>query len=200
MKLVQSIPECNIFFSEMVKYFRNGSETLPKWLKTWVFKLFWEQLQDRDAVAHFWSSPHPMFGRFRLVPYSTVANLINQLDDQLFNSLPKQPEGPVRSKSPKKSKDKPGSSSTSSSNVALASSKPTPQTTLTDQPPADNPLEEPNIWTTILKLEGRVHQNKVSEGFQYWLRKNIDSSLFEVQKCSLLPLYTPRKLILKKCI
>ena len=134
-----------------------------------------------------------MFGGFRLILYSTVLSCINQLDDQLYNTLPKQPDPKQpdpKLKPPKKPKEKSGSSSTSSSgssSVAGSTSKPTPQTTLTDHPPADNPLEEANIWTTIPKLEGRVHENKVSEGFQNWLRKNIDCSLFKVQIFSLLP-------------
>ena len=48
-------------------------------------------------------------------------------------------------------------------------------------PPAHNQLAEPNIWCEILKLEGRHHENKVAEGFLTWLKKTIDSSLFEVQ-------------------
>ena len=53
---------------------------------------------------------------------------------------------------------------------------------LTPPLPADNPLEEPNIWCEILKFEGHHHENKVAEGFQTWLKKTIDSSLFEVQR------------------
>ena len=54
------------------------------------------------------------------------------------------------------------------------SSAPKPQTTLSDTPPpADNPLEEPNIWCEILKFEGHHHENKVAEGFQTWLKKQL---------------------------
>ena len=169
----------------MVKYFRNG-------LKNLVFPIILGKLQDRDAVVQFWSSPHPMFGGFRLVPYGTVANLINQLDDSLYNTLPEQPEDPPLKKSPKKQpKDK-------SSSMSSGSSKPTAQTTLTDQPPENNPLEEPNIWATILKLEGRSHENKVAEGFQNWLRKNLDASLFEVQKCLFITYVYTRNCTLKE--
>ena len=126
-----------------------------------------------------------MFGGFRLVPYATVASVVNQLDDRIFNTLPQQPE--PKSKPP--SKSKPQKEKTTSESGAGAkptpetsSTKPTPHTTLTDQPPENNPLEEPNIWATILKLEGRVHENKVAEGFQNWLRRSLDCSLFEVQK------------------
>ena len=136
-----------------------------------------------------------MFGGFRLVPYSAVASVINQLDDRVYNTLPEQPQGETsKSTSPKKQqKDKSSITSSGSkdkSSTSSGSTKPSPQITLSDQPPDNNPLEEPNIWATILKLEGRVHENKVAEGFQNWLRKNLDSSLFEVQKCILLHLYT----------
>ena len=183
-------------FSETVKYFRNG-------LKNLVFPIILGKLQDRDAVAWFWSSPHPMFGGFRLVPYGTVANLINQLDDNLYNTLPEQPEGPPLKNSPKKQpKDKssstPSGSKDKSSSTSSGSSKPTAQTTLTDQPPENNPLEEPNIWATILKLEGRSHENKVAEGFQNWLRKNLDASLFEVQKCLFITYVYTRNCTLKE--
>ena len=141
-------------------------------------------------MAQFWASPHPMFGGFRLVPYSAVASVINQLDDRVYNTLLEQPQGePSKSTSPKKQqKDKSSITSSGSkdkSSTSSGSTKPSPQITLSDQPPDKNPLEEPNIWATILKLEGRVHENKVAEGFQNWLRKNLDSSLFEVQKCIL---------------
>ena len=157
-----------------------------------------------------------MFGGFRLVPYGTVANLINQLDDNLYNTLPEQPEGPPLKKSQKKQpKDKSSStqsgSKDKSSSTSSGSSKPTAQTTLTDQPPENNPLEEPNIWATILKLEGRSHiwatilklegrshENKVAEGFQNWLRKNLDASLFEVQKCLFITYVYTRNCTLKE--
>ena len=145
------------------------------------------ELQDRDAVQRFWASPHPMFGGFRLVPYATVASVVNGLDDRIFNTLPEQPQPKVSGSKPP-SKSKPAkekttsSSSTSEPGASGTTSKPTPHTKLTDQPPENNPLEEPNIWATILKLEGRVHENKVAEGFQNWLRKTLDSSLFEVQE------------------
>ena len=132
------------------------------------------------------------------MPYSAVASVINQLDDRVYNTLPEQPEGePSKSRSPKKQqKDKSSITSSGSkeskdkSSTSSGSTKPSPQITLSDQPPDNNPLEEPNIWATILKLEGRVYENKIAEGFQNWLRKNLDSSLFEVQKCILLHLYT----------
>ena len=95
----------------------------------------------------------------------------NNLKNNLL-SLPKKTTEPTPSQETGSSKQQPPSTS----------SAPKPQTTLSDIPPADNPLEEPNIWCEILKLEGHHHENKVAEGFQTWLKKTIDSSLFEVQR------------------
>ena len=59
---------------------------------------------------------------------------------------------------------------------------PNPRQLYLTPPPAENPIEEPNIWCEILKLDGHLHENKMAEGFQTWLKKTIDSSLFEVQR------------------
>ena len=111
-----------------------------------------------------------------------MSSIVNNLDDIKYNTLPKQPQKqPV--KSSKKTTEPTPSQETGSSKQQppSTSSAPKPQTTLSDTPPAHNPLEEPNIWCEILKLEGHHHENKVAEGFQTWLKKTIDSSLFEVQ-------------------
>ena len=128
-------------------------------------------------------SPHAQFGGFRFVPYSSVLALVNDLDDRVYNTLPPQPKP-----KPQAQKGKPSAKKTASQAPVVSGSgtseEPVPRIQLSDTPPDDNPLQEPNVWCSILKLEGRVHQNNVAEGMENWLKKNIDSSLFEVQtKC-----------------
>ena len=48
-------------------------------------------------------------------------------------------------------------------------------------PPPDDPLEEQNIWCEMLLLEGRKTNNRISEGFVWWLDKNLDSTIHEVK-------------------
>ena len=111
-----------------------------------------------------------------------MSSIVNNLNDRKYNTLPKQPQKqPVKS-SKKTTEPTPSQETASSKQPPSTSSATKPQTTLSDTPPADNPLEEPNIWCEILKLEGCHHENKVAEGFQKWLKKTIDSSLFEVQR------------------
>ena len=113
-----------------------------------------------------------MFGGFRLVPYATVASVVNQLDDRIFNTLPEQPE--PKSKPPSKSKPQKTTSESGAGakpTPETSSTKPTPHTTLTDQPPENNPLEEPNIWATILKLEGRSMKTKLLRASRIGLEK-----------------------------
>ena len=93
------------------------------------------------------------FGGFRFVPYSTVSSLVNNLDDQLYNTFPKQPD-PKPSSKGTKPKAPPKTTDVSAPKPS-SSSGATPKTTLSDVPPDDNPIEEPNIWAEILKLEGR---------------------------------------------
>ena len=117
-----------------------------------------------------------------------MGHLVQDLDDKLYNTLPQQPpskSGAKPSREKGGSKAKVPETGESSSTKSSTQDKAKPQQTLSDQPPPDNPLEEPNIWCTILKLEGRQHENAVAEGFQNWLRKNLDCSLFEVlqKKC-----------------
>ena len=132
----------------------------------------------------FWNSPHAQFGGFKLVPYATVSSIVNNLDDQQFNSLPKQPDPKPSKKKPSPKAFPKSSDPSASSSKTSGPGQATPKTILTDAPPPDNPLEEPNIWCEILKLEGRQHENRVAEGFQTWLKKSLDCSLFEVQNTS----------------
>ena len=44
---------------------------------------------------------------------------------------------------------------------------------ISDTPPHHNPIEEPNIWCDIMKLEGRKHSNLVADGFVNWLKKQL---------------------------
>ena len=112
---------------------------------------------------------------------NTVLAKIQDLDEDEFNTLPKQP--PVSTKSKKKTLK-----SSQSSSSGSTSSKPT----------TEDPLEPPNIYCEMLKLEGRVSNNLKAEGLNSWLIKNYDSALYEVQKyflfllsvtCTKIPLY-----------
>ena len=94
------------------------------------------------------------------MPYTTVKRLIENLDDDLYNKLPEQPP---------------------------PSKQPTPSKTTTGaKPPAPTPtddaLEESNVWCEILKLEGRVSNNKIADGFIWWLEKNQDTVIYEVNR------------------
>ena len=99
------------------------------------------------------------------------------------NQLPPQPP----QKSGRKNGSKKSSESTSSSQdqpqqqSSKTREKAPTADVISDTPPPDNPLEEPNIWCEILKLEGRKHSNQVAEGFVHFLKKSIDSTLYEVQ-------------------
>ena len=100
MKLVQSIPECNFFFQNG----KNISETCTKWFrnctKCTFSPTFFKFLEQR-CCSLVLNSPHMQFGGFRLVPYSTVSSLVNNLDDQLYNTFPKQPDPKPSSKGTK---------------------------------------------------------------------------------------------------
>ena len=48
-------------------------------------------IQNPDAVDSYWSKDHPTWSNFRMVPYPTVLRLIDQLSDDKFDTVPKQP-------------------------------------------------------------------------------------------------------------
>ena len=158
------------------------SETRTKWYKMYNFSQFIqifraEMLFSSSGTLHTCNLEG--LGLFHI----QLSSLVNNLDDQLYNTFPKQPYPKPSSKGtkpkpPPKTTDVPAPKPSSSSGA-------TPKTTLSDVPPDDNPIEEANIWAEILKLEGRQWENKVAEGFQTWLKKSIDSSLYEVQNITI---------------
>ena len=148
----------------MLKYLRNDSETVR-------FCTVFYTMQAGEAVEEFWNSSHPHWDNFKLVPYTTVKRLIENLDDDLYNKLPEQPP-PSKQPTPSK-QPKPSSSSASKTSTGAKPPAPTPP---------DDPLEEPNVWCEILKLEGRVSNNKIADGFIWWLEKNQDTVIYEVNR------------------
>ena len=150
------------------------------------FILYFLLFSQPHPVTTFWESDFPTFGGFRSFPYNTVLAKVQDLDEDEFNTLPKQP--PVSTKSRKKN---PKSSQTSSSGMSSSGST-------SSKPTTEDPLEPPNIYCDMLKLEGRVSNNLKAEGLNSWLIKNYDSALYEVQKyflfllsvtCTKIPLY-----------
>ena len=57
-------------------------------------------------MLNFWTSQHPLFGGFRVIPYMTVLSQVNDLDDKVFNTLLAQPLKKKTSTSPGKQKTK----------------------------------------------------------------------------------------------
>ena len=135
---------------------------------------------------NFRASPHPSFGGFQSVPYATVNAIVDKLDDKIYNTLPPQPPLSSTSKSPKNGgrktlkPSKNAAQQTSQATGGGAASKEASKDHISDTPPHDNPIEEPNIWCDIMKLEGKKHSNLVADGFVNWLRKTIDSIVHEV--------------------
>ena len=99
----------------------------------------------------------------------------------MYNTLPPQPPVPSASQSPQNgSKKTPKPSKKPPQQPSQGSSKDSSKDNISDTPPHHNPIEEPNIWCDIMKLEGRKHSNIVADGFVNWLKKTIDSTLHEV--------------------
>ena len=121
--------------------------------------------QGAEAVDVYWNSDHADWDNFRLVPYPTVKRLIDNLDDDLYNTLPTQP--PPRPPAYLLQQQQKQKASTT-----------TPSTSTST--PAEDPLEEQSVWCEVLKLEGRVSNNKKADGFIWWLEKNLDSVVYEV--------------------
>ena len=92
------------------------------------------------------------------------------LDDDKYNRMPPQTPPSIKNKPPPGVKPK---SSAASSSGSTAPSVPPPQ-----PPPEEDPTEDQNVWYEILKLEGRKSNNKISEGFVFWLHKNLDSIVY----------------------
>ena len=131
-----------------------------------IFLLFFTIKQAAEAIDVYWNSDHAEWDNFRLVPYPTVKRLIDNLDDDLYNTLPSQPPPrPPEYIQQQLQKAKATASATASTSASG---------------PAEDPLEEQSVWCEILKLEGRVSNNKKADGFSWWLDKNLDSVVYEV--------------------
>ena len=86
------------------------------------------------------------------------------MDDDLYNTLPSQP--PPR---PPAIQPKPRATASSSTDPGAPTGT-----------PVEDPVEDPGVWCEILKLEGRVSNNKKADGFMWWLDKNLDSVVYDV--------------------
>ena len=100
----------------------------------------------------YWNSDHADWDNFRLIPYPTVKRLIDNLDEDLYNTLPSQP--PPRPPEYLQQQQQKQKASTT-----------TPSTSASG--PAEDPLEEQSVWCEILKLEGRVSNNKKADGSSF---------------------------------
>ena len=63
-------------------------------------------IQNPDAVDSYWSQDHPTWSNFRMVPYPTVLRLIDQLSDDKYDTVPKQPPPSVPTKQQQSQKTK----------------------------------------------------------------------------------------------
>ena len=115
-----------------------------------------------------------------MVPYPTVLRQIDLLSDEKYDTVPQQPPPSVPTKKTKAElKQKPVSTSSTGGVVPGTSSS---STSLHEvPPPPDDPIEDQNIWCEMLLLEGRKTNNKIAEGFAFWLDKNLDSTIHEVK-------------------
>ena len=116
-----------------------------------------------------------------MVPYPTVLRLIDQLSDDKYDTVPKQPPPSVPTKQQQAQKTKAELKKRPAATGAVAATSSTSSSSLHEVPPPDDPLEEQNIWCEMLLLEGRKTNNRISEGFVWWLDKNLDSTIHEVK-------------------
>ena len=117
-----------------------------------------------------------------MVPYPTVLRLIDLLSDEKYDTVPKQPPPSVPSVPSKQSqKTKAELKQKPAATGGVAPSTSSSGTSLHEVPPPDDPLEEQNIWCEILLLEGRKTNNKIADGFVWWLDKNLDATIHEVK-------------------
>ena len=138
-------------------------------------------IQNPDAVDSYWSQDHPTWSNFRMVPYPTVLRLIDQLSDDKYDTVPKQPPPSVPTKQQQSQKTKAELKQKPAATGGVAPTTSTSASSLHEVPPPDDPLEEQNIWCEMLLLEGRKTNNKIAEGFVWWLDKNLDSTIHEVK-------------------
>ena len=115
-----------------------------------------------------------------MVPYPTVLRQIDLLSDAKYDTVPEQPPPSVPTKQSQKTKAKlkqKPSASTGSVTASTSSSG----TSLHEVPPPDDPLEEQNICFEMLLLGGKKTNNKIAEGFVWWLDKNLNATIHEVK-------------------
>ena len=109
------------------------------------------------------------------------------LSDAKYDTVPEQPPPSVPTNQAQRTKaelkQKPTAApSSSGATGGVAPSKSTSGSSLHEVPPPDDPLEEQNIWCEMLLLEGRKTNNRIAEGFVWWLDKNLYSTIHEVKK------------------
>ena len=116
-----------------------------------------------------------------MVPYPTVLRLIDQLSDDKYDTVPKQPPPSVPTKQQQSQKTKGELKQKPAASGGVAPTASTSASSLHEVPPPNDPLEEQNIWCEMLLLEGRKTNNKIAEGFVWWLDKNLGSTIHEVK-------------------
>ena len=121
-----------------------------------------------------------------MVPYPTVLRQIDLLSDAKYDTVPEQPPPSVPTKQSQRTKaelkQKPTTAAAATGATGgVAASKSSSGSSLHEVPPPDDPLEEQNIWCEMLLLEGRKTNNKIAEGFVWWLDKNLDATIHEVK-------------------
>ena len=119
-----------------------------------------------------------------MVPYPTVLRQIELLSDAKYDTVPEQPPPSVLTKQTQRTKaelkQKPTAAAAGATG-GVAASKSSSGSSFHEVPPPDDPLEQQNIWCEMLLLEGRKTNNKIAEGFAFWLDKNLDSTIHEVK-------------------
>ena len=76
------------------KYFQNGKKLLKRCAILFnLFNILMKSccIPNPDAVDSYWSQDHPTWSNFRMVPCPTVLRLIDQLSDDKYDTVPKQP-------------------------------------------------------------------------------------------------------------
>ena len=108
----------------------------------------------------------------------TVLSQVNDLDDQVFNTLPPQP-AKKKNGSPSKQKqgEKAGQSSKQQAQPQMSEKSDKAQFIEAHQ---DHTPQDPGVWAEIMKLPGTKRSNQVADGYVQWLSKNYNCVIHEV--------------------
>ena len=106
----------------------------------------------------------------------TVLSQVNDLDDQVFNTLPPQP---AKKKDGSPSKQKQGGSGEKSGQAQPQVSEKSDKA-LFIEAHQDHTPEQAGVWAEIMKLPGTKRSNQVADGYVQWLSKNYNCIIHEV--------------------